>query len=335
MKTVPGPIFLMSSERSGSNLITRIFNSHSQYCAPPAVHLLRVLGENLFRYGDLRNARNWSTLVEDCVELFDSKIGIWTIATPDAERIAAKCAPGSLGTLVLSLYRAEADAAGKASFFVKENELYSVAPIVLEACPTARFIHLVRDPRDMALSWLKAAALRGGPVRAAAVWTVDQRGFLTLSSQIAATRHVARLTYEELTGDADRVLERVCAGLRIGYEPDMLAFHRSESAITNAKVAVDLRNTARPLMTGNSGKHKTELRADQIAFIEATCGDLMGVFGYSASAETVDDLAALAERLKEQEPFEKAAYQTASTEERERRAQWQAVVARIRERAPR
>lgn len=328
------PIFLMSSERSGSNLITRIFDNHSQYRAPPAVHLLRILGENLFRYGDLRSARNWSTLVDDCVALFDSKLGMWTIDTSDVERLASTCSSGSLGSLILSLYRAEAEAARKASFFVKENQLYTVAPIILESCPTARFVHLVRDPRDMALSWLKAAALRGGPVRAATVWAADQQGFLALSSQIIATRRVARMTYEELIGDAAHVLERVSAILGISYEPDALAFHRSAGVIANAAAVADWSNTARPLMTDNIGKYRSGLRADQIAFIEATCGNLMEVFGYQAVLEPADDLATLTERLTAEEPFEKPAYQTVQAAERQRREQWQDVVARIRSRVP-
>lgn len=326
------PIFLMCSERSGSNLITRMFDSHSQYRAPPAVHLLRILGESLVRYGDLRSPRNWAILVDDCIALFDAKIGIWTIGTTEVERLAAKTAPGSLGSLVLSLYRAEADAAGKESFFVKENQIYGFAPVILESCPTARFIYLVRDPRDMALSWLEAASLRGGPVRAATVWAADQSGFLTLCSQIAATRHVARLTYESLIGAAALALERVCATLDIAFEPDTLAFHRTESVVANANEAVDWRNTSRPLMTNNSGKYRTGLRRDQVAFIEATCGELMGMFGYEASLERAEDLPMLTARLTAEEPFEKAAYQTIPAAERERRKQWQAVVARIRSR---
>jgi hypothetical protein len=328
------PIFLMCSERSGSNLITRIFDSHSQYCAPPAIHVLRVLGENLFRYGDLRLRSNWSILVDDLIALFDAKPGIWTIGTKEVEQLASKSACGSLGLLILSLYRAEADAAGKETFFVKENQLYNFAPIILESCQTARFLHLVRDPRDMALSWLQSASLRGGPVRAANVWAADQCGFLRLYSQIAGTRRVARMTYEALSSDAAGSLSRACAALDIAYEPDALSFHRNDRVIANAGEVKDWDNTSRPLMTDNTGKYKSGLRPDQIAYIEATCADLMGLFGYAVSLGKREDLSTLTQRLAAEEPFEKAAYQTVSTVEREQRQQWQTIVTRIRSRCP-
>lgn len=326
------PIFLLCSERSGSNLITRIFDNHSRFRAPPTTHILRILGENLFRYGDIREPRNWSVLVDDFIALFDAKLGSWSLGSAEVERIARRAVPGSLGELFLALYRAETDAAGKESFFVKENQFYNFAPVILDTCPNARFLYLVRDPRDMALSWLTSAALRGGPVRAARVWNTDQQGFVMLASQLAATRRVACLKYESLIDDPGGALRRVCRDLDVAFEEEMLAFHCKESVIADAAKVADWGNTSKPLMMGNSGKYRSGLRPDQIAFIEATCADLMRVFGYHPSLEPPQDLTALTERLTAEEPFEKAAYQKVAEDERALRERWQAVVATVRSR---
>lgn len=45
--------FLICSERSGSNLITKLLDNHSKYCGPTPPHLLRVFYPVLDKYGDL------------------------------------------------------------------------------------------------------------------------------------------------------------------------------------------------------------------------------------------------------------------------------------------
>ena len=66
--------FLICSERSGSNLITRLINAHSQICAPSTTHLFRVLGENIAGYGLLRDDTCWRELVDDAAALLPTTL---------------------------------------------------------------------------------------------------------------------------------------------------------------------------------------------------------------------------------------------------------------------
>lgn len=45
-------VFLMCSERSGSNLITRMMNAHPDICRPAVKHISNVLTRNVFRFFD-------------------------------------------------------------------------------------------------------------------------------------------------------------------------------------------------------------------------------------------------------------------------------------------
>ena len=73
----PKFVFLLCSERSGSNLITRMLGSHPVVCSPSPAHLVRILCENRLRYGDLRVDRNWHALLDDTMALFLTKLGSW------------------------------------------------------------------------------------------------------------------------------------------------------------------------------------------------------------------------------------------------------------------
>ena len=60
--------FLICSERSGSNLITKILDSHPSVCGPFPALLIKNIGWYLFRYGDLQNDSNWRTLLTDVAD---------------------------------------------------------------------------------------------------------------------------------------------------------------------------------------------------------------------------------------------------------------------------
>ena len=60
--------FLLCSERSGSNLITQILDSHSEVSGPFPSHLLLRVGRHVARYGDLRDDASWRALVTDVVD---------------------------------------------------------------------------------------------------------------------------------------------------------------------------------------------------------------------------------------------------------------------------
>ena len=96
--------------------------------------------------------------------------------------------------------------------------------------PAARFVYLVRDPRDMALSWKKSAAIRGGVVRAAQAWHRDQRGFASIVAALQASRHVFSTTYERLLSHPAETLAAIMRFLDCEYEPAQLEFYRSEDA---------------------------------------------------------------------------------------------------------
>ena len=67
----------MCSERSGSNLITKVLNGHKNICGPSTKHILNPVARNPFRYGDLSQSENWQQLVEDIHNLLTIDFSIW------------------------------------------------------------------------------------------------------------------------------------------------------------------------------------------------------------------------------------------------------------------
>jgi hypothetical protein len=229
---------------------------------------------------------------------------------------------------------AEARACGKRRLFVKENHAWRLLPFLLAHWTDAHFVVLVRDPRDMALSWKRSAVHRGDVVRAARVWQRDQAGARTAAAQLRDSGRLHTLTYESLTADPERALQRLCHDLDLDFTPRMVAIDRALNAGRHAASTACWENLARPVLAANTRKYREALSDVEIALVEAICAREMAAFGYEPEARDRRPLAELEAELAPRERHEKPEYARQPAAEREQRARREEVVHRIRARAP-
>ncbi len=324
-------IFLISSERSGSNFLTALMNRHGTICGPAPVHLCRLLSENRLRYGDLTMSGNWEMLLEDVSELLNSMTGVWQTAW-DQTSLQELKADHTIASLLRRIYETEATASSKKVVFVKENHAWRFLPLLRQIYHQAQFLYLVRDPRDMALSWKKSPNLRGGVLRAAHTWKEDQQASLRCVAQLCDDQLIHVVRYEDLVRNTERELSSICQFLSMPFEPQMLATADNGQISANAGRSADWRNIAQPVMTQNFGKYRDHLSVNEISYIETLCEAEMLTLGYRPSMEPIAALEELAKRLEPQEPWEKPAYLNLPAEERAVREQRRQITEKIRRR---
>lgn len=323
--------FLMCSERSGSNLVTRMMDRHPVYCGPSPIHAFRILGDALPAYGNLDDAAAWARLTDDCAALIQAQIGVWRTQWSDA-RLLAEVSERSLAAVLRHVYATEAAAHGKTRVLVKEIGVHRFLPYLLAAFPGSRYVHVVRDPRDMALSWKRSPTHRGGVVRAAAVWREEQAAALRILAWLGEVGLIHSIRYEELLRRPEETLRGLCRFLHVGFDAAMLDFHRDDLTRGNAGRTDNWRNLSSPLLRDNAGKFRDGLSEDETRYVETACRAEMPAFGYAPETEPATDPAALEARLAGSEPVHKPLYDALPDDERHRRAQWRTVVARIRRR---
>lgn len=320
--------FLMCSERSGSNLLLRMLDAHPEICGPPPTHLIRLLAENLFRYGDLQDEENWLRLLGDAADIMATKLGCWATDWP-FEKLAAEVPRGDPGALVRHIYAGEALAQGKRRVFIKENHLYRFLPFVQQAFPGWRIVFQVRDPRDMCLSWKRSPILRGDVVRAAGIWREDQtRGRLILGC-LGPARRIHFLAYEDLVTDPAGELAAICGFLDVAWSQRMLDYHRQETGPDRAPLTDDWKNLRRPVMATNFGKYRQGLSRTELAYVETVCREPMTWFGYEP--ETADELSRgeLEAELLPRERRDKPGWRQVPQAEKDLRRSREAVVRRL------
>jgi protein O-GlcNAc transferase len=161
--------------------------------------------------------------------------------------------------------------------------------------PGSKIIALVRDPRDTSAS-LKT---RKGELQVGIkLWLNSVQAMLR--DYLANADDLMILKYEELIEQPEPLLKRVCAHVGMGFDRTMLEFYKDDREWFGVKDRVEtdgvgknhnsLRNWQihQPLMD-RRGRWKQLLDNSEVRKIEARCGSLMRVLGYSMSSDSESD----------------------------------------------
>jgi len=155
------PVFLLCGERSGSNLIRVIMNSHSEFLAPEPLHLMRLMWAELGAYGDLSNNENWNALVRHTSLILRHQVG--EIGPRfDEDEIKRNVTRRSFADIFDFIYVTALEAKKKRRLFLKE--LYPRRPPVGQACIEGRATEsFERVPRLVARKSIRSTLRRSTP----------------------------------------------------------------------------------------------------------------------------------------------------------------------------
>ena len=270
-------LFLLCSERGGSNLITSLMNSHSAISGPAPKHLINPIARNFFRYQPLSDS-SWRALLNDLVQLFNVDFSFWQ-TNISVEELQKEVEVGDFGQLYTTIYGKEA--LGKPVSFVKEIKVHEFFPFLTAWFPEARYVHLIRDPREVALSWKKSKTHKGGVVAGAQQWKLDQQKYGMFCQLPGIKERSHSLSYERLVAAPEQVLSPVLNQIGYSWEDAMLYFHNRKDAQKNAANQTAWENLARPIMSNNISKYLTELNDAEIALVERICYFDMLQWGYT------------------------------------------------------
>ncbi|HIK32026.1 MAG TPA: sulfotransferase [Oscillatoriales cyanobacterium M59_W2019_021] len=99
---------------------------------------------------------------------------------------------------------------------------------LLQLWPQARFIHMVRDGRDVAYSCIREKGWSGNPWLATERWMEAERLWDKIRDRIPNERKL-EITYEELVCQPVQTLDRICQFLGVSYHPAMMTYHQTST----------------------------------------------------------------------------------------------------------
>lgn len=272
------PLFIIGTERSGSNLLRLVLNAHSRVDIPHPPHILRYFAPLEPGYGDLSDDAAFARLVDDVLALLDTHIHPWEHPI-DRARVLAEARPRDAFGVMVALYEQHREWAGKPRWGCKSTFMIAHVDRVLARYPRAGLIWLVRDPRDVAASSQSSVFNPFHPLLTAELWREQQRQGLALQQRLGD--RVCRLRYEDLLAEPEATVRALCAHLEEDFEPGMLRFNETDAARRIAGLSESWRNAGSPILQGNTGTWRQRLSEEQVREVEAVAGDLMEGFGYT------------------------------------------------------
>ena len=277
--------FLMCSERSGSNFITKLLNGHEEICGPSPKHIINPVARNIFRYGDLNVENNWHDLISDLSNMINVDFSIWNTKF-DEQKLRNIAPKGDVKSLLYNIFYEETHSNNKKHVFIKENLLYEFLPFLMLIFPDAKYIYQVRDPRDMALSWKNNENMPGGIVKASQQWKLDQQNFLKSHWVLSQTQQSFMIKYEDLISDTTNQLQKITEFLNVKYSSNMLRFHEDELTRRNSQRNSAWENLSKDVLKNNKNKYLTGLSKKEIKIIEKICFYEMLHLGYKPINKT-------------------------------------------------
>jgi len=272
------PIFIIGTERSGTNLLRLILNSHPNIAIPHPPHILKNFSGLERFYGDLSVDRNFKLLINDVVRSVELHPYPWGISL-DREKIFRDALDRSLISVYFAVYGQYLESSGKKRWGCKSTFMIEHVGLVRKYYPRARFIYMVRDCRDVAASAKKTIFNRYCVYYTARLWKKEQQTGIYWLSKLPK-EEIFLLRYEDLLSGPDAAVRDLCAFLNEPYIENMLSFFNGEEAKKSSGLSAAWKNTSQPILKDNSGKFKKGLKPAEITLIETIASEQLDYFSY-------------------------------------------------------
>ncbi|CAN5292999.1 sulfotransferase [soil metagenome] len=276
------PIFLVGTPRSGTSLISQIIGSHPGIAVPFESYFYAHFASWLQLYGDLGIRRNRERLVRDILQTNVLQQWVPRVDAQDALEHIDSGGRYDFGGVIAGIMASWCSGQGKRRWGEKTPAHLFCADRILEDFPHAQFVHILRDGRDVAVSWKKVAFGPKHVYAAARRWVEVLEATAALQERLGPAQFF-ELRYEDLLRDPEQTVGAVCDFLGEEYTPDMLAFYRSRHGYpTDARNDANL---ARPIMAGNAEKWRQTLSSRELEIFEAVAGEELKLHGYELACE--------------------------------------------------
>jgi hypothetical protein len=269
--TAPFP-FIVGYGRSGTTLLRAMVDAHPNVAIPDESHFVVPMLHHRGRYEHSRRF-DLERFLEDLL----AHHGFRGWKLPDDEVRAAfhEDPPASIPDAIREAYSLYAAWQGKARYGDKTPIHVLHLERLGDAFVEARFIHVIRDGRDVASSYLRQSFGPRTVAEAAVRWKrAIIRGQAT-GRRLGAGRY-REVRYETLVQDPERVIRSVAEFLDLPYDPAMLRYHERGRVATERP---HYRNVASP-PTRDLRNWRQELTADDVTTFEMIAGSLLEVLGY-------------------------------------------------------
>jgi Sulfotransferase family len=242
--------FVVGCSRSGTTLLRAMLDAHPQLAVPPESHF--ALATDVRRLRRALRRERWFAL--------------WDLEAPDLRGL-------NVADAVRALFAAYAGKQGKPRYADKTPHYVSHLPELAGRFPEARFVHVIRDGRDVALSLREVPWGPDGVEEAAMHW---RRRVLEGRAAGLGPDRYRELRYEALVAGPEDELRSLAAWLDLPYDDAMLRYAERPLVVPYPEHHGRLRQPPTPGVRD----WRREMPPADVARFEAVAGDALEALGY-------------------------------------------------------
>ena len=272
------PLILLGVSRSGTTLLRVILDRSPGIAVPDESFFVPLLAR---RHGRRIDRERFLDDVERVPTIRD-----WGVSGAD---VAGRVRSGmATAEAIAAIFEAYADAAGKPRWGDKTPMYMRHLGLLEELFPDAQYVHLIRDGRDVALSFLQMPegtftrtwAHPTTPGQFACLWRKEVGDAQALGRRVGGSRY-HEVRYEVLVAEPETTVRAICAFAAIPFEPGMLDY--------TGAVDVSAKPHQQRLLTPPTKgvrSWREDMPEEDVAAFESVAGDLLRELGYEVGSSS-------------------------------------------------
>lgn len=287
------PFFILANPRSGSSLLRIICESHSNITVPPESGFMEWWHD---KYNDwnIKDSNNLKKVEWFCKDLLSSKkMETYDFNIEFYKTLIKERQPVNYSELIALIYISYGINQGKKllCWGDKNNYYLHKTDLINRLYPKAKYIHLVRDGRDVATSYLALKKINSSSEYApklsvkveeiAREWDINNQLILSFFENIPKGR-VLQIRYEDIVINLKKECVEIASFLNVPFDKRMLEYYlinKLQSLEPKETLDWKKKTLQKPDIT-NIGKYKKELTKKEIDLFNAIAKKSLIAFDY-------------------------------------------------------
>jgi hypothetical protein len=276
-------VFIVGCPRSGTTLLRHLLGAHPQIAITPEAHWIPRFFEK--RRGLTPEGRVTPALFDEL--LVHPKFGMFYLGRPDLELLLGSGEPPTYPEFLSRIFDRYGQNLGKRLVGNKTPDAVRKLHTLHTLWPHARFVHLIRDGRDVALSFFNWKSVPRKKPGTFATWREDRASTAALWWELNVRRGrdagatlgrelYHEIRYESLVRHAEQECDALCRFLGVTFDPAMLRFHEARPLSATSR---EPGHGWRPI-TPAARDWKTEMIPEEVERFEAAAGGLLDELSY-------------------------------------------------------
>lgn len=252
-------IFILGAPRSGTTFLSGLLR-FTRYGRPVESHFITKYYRKIKRYGDLSKRKNFNTLLNDIIS--ERPVQQWKINL-DIHNFYDEVNPNfTYSNIVDKLILKRSKLSTDDSWGDKTPHYLGSVNAIANLFPRAKFIYIIRDGRDVALSLLKKPWGPSNTIACAKYWSKLNRQSSTIEA-LEKNGQLLQIYYEDLLNNPKEIIDSIYNFL-------------------DEKCSIEQRNNlAKSAKSSNFNKWRDSMTRSQIRQFEAVAKPTLTRLGYS------------------------------------------------------